>query len=84
MGTNKENVLQSLSSLDILNESNSERTRLLENMLQEKVSDGMEEEITPTARLSNPGLSSTFDEVVSGKWEVVYAPHMTTIAGLFG
>jgi len=87
VGTNKDKFLQSLSSLDSLNESNSERTRLLENILQEKVSDGksiMEEEITPTARLSNPGLSSTFDEVASGKWKVVYAPHMTTIAGLFG
>uniref|UniRef100_A0A7S3VGK4 Uncharacterized protein n=1 Tax=Chaetoceros debilis TaxID=122233 RepID=A0A7S3VGK4_9STRA len=87
VGTNKEKFLRSLSSLDSLNESNSERTRLLENILQEKLSDGksiMEEEITPTPRLLNPGLSSTFDEVASGKWKVVYAPHITTIAGLFG
>ena len=34
--------------------------------------------------LSSPGLVETFDAVAKGNWKVVYAPHMTTIAGLFG
>lgn len=87
MGTNKEKFLQSLSSLDSLNESTSQRTRFLDNIIQENVSDGTlitEGETAPTPTLTNPGLSSTFDEVAAGKWKVVYAPHITTIAGLFG
>jgi len=34
--------------------------------------------------IQNPGLKQSFNVVASGKWKVIYAPHMTTIAGLFG
>lgn len=35
------------------------------------------------AGLSNPGSTESFASVAPGVWRVVYAPHMTTIAGLF-
>ena len=34
--------------------------------------------------LVDPGSRGSFAPVAPGVWRVVYAPHMTTIAGLFG
>ena len=33
--------------------------------------------------LSNPGSRASFASVAPGSWRVVYAPHMTIMAGLF-
>ena len=63
-----------LGSLDRpydLNEHDENRTNLL-NALADS-----------GAGLSNPGSTESFALVAPGVWRVVYAPHMTTIAGFF-
>jgi hypothetical protein len=93
VGTNKQMFLQSLDTLNTLNQASKKRTELLDKMISEKVTtkdlnnalttseaDG----ILPTASLENPGLESIFSSVAPGTWKVIYAPHMTTIAGIAG
>ena len=92
LGTNKQNFLKSLDTLSMLNQASRERTELLNNMISEKIvtndliipSTSSKDDIIPTASLENPGLESTFSTVAPGTWKVVYAPHITTIAGLAG
>lgn len=92
LGTNKQNFLKSLDTLSMLNQASRERTELLNNMISEKIvtndliipSTSSKDDIIPTASLENPGLESTFSSVAPGTWKVVYAPHITTIAGLAG
>lgn len=91
LGTNKESFLQSLDNNYTLNQASKERTSLLNKMISEKITtenlnkktngetDGSE---VPTLSLMNPG--SEYASVAPGLWKVVYAPHMTTISGLFG
>lgn len=93
VGTNKQMFLQYLDTLNTLNQASKERTQLLNKMISEKVTtkdpdnslttseaDG----IRQTASLENPGLENTFSAVAPGTWKVIYAPHMTTIAGIAG
>ena len=96
IGTNKQMFLQSLDTLNTLNQGSKERTQLLNKMISEKVttkdlnnaltsgSGSGEDGIIPTASLENPGLESTFSSVAPGTWKVIYAPHITTIAGIAG
>lgn len=88
VGTNKKLFLESLDRLDTLNLASSGRTDLLNKMITEKVLDGISNgsgtsaEILPTRSLDKPGLASTFGSVAQGTWKVIYAPHMTTMAGI--
>lgn len=93
VGTNKQMFLQSLDTLNTLNQASKERTQLLDKMISEKVTTkdlnnaltiNSEDGIIPTASLENPGLENTFSSVAPGTWKVIYAPHMTTIAGIAG
>ena len=92
-GTDKRVFFESLDRDDTLNQASKERTTLLNKMVEDKVitedlktipGNIIGKEGESTLSLKNPGLVNTFDMVASGTWKVVYAPHMTTIAGLFG
>lgn len=67
----KTKFLDSLDRPYDLNEHGENRTNLLNAL------------IDSGAGLSNPGSTGSFASVAPGIWRVVYAPHMTTIAGLF-
>lgn len=84
----KDAFLQSLEFDDRLNQPSKERTSLLNRMIANKrVTSNLSlpranNDDTSALSLENPG--SSFDSVAPGCWKVIYAPHMTTIAGLFG
>lgn len=87
----KQEFLDSLTSLESLNGASKERTTFLQRMIDNKVNVPVSEWVaeketasTETKSLKDPGLVETFNYVSKGDWKVVYAPHMTTIAGLFG
>jgi hypothetical protein len=93
--TNKDLFLKSLERLNILNDESMERSSLLNQMIQSKqeverigvrtISPSLQEETTvPSQSLMNPGRLSSFSNVATGTWKVIYAPHMTTISGIFG
>jgi hypothetical protein len=67
----KTSFLDSLDRPYDLNEHGENRSNLLNALVDS--GDG----------LSNPGSTESFASVAPGVWRVVYAPHMTTIAGLF-
>jgi hypothetical protein len=67
----KSEFLESLKVPYNLNNNNPTRTELLQNL------------INSGSSLSNPGRAETFSSVAPGSWKVVYAPHMTIMAGLF-
>lgn len=67
-----------LESLDLsyeLNANSPTRTGLLQNLIDYGTNPG-------GVNLSKPGRAETFESVAPGTWKVVYAPHMTTAAGL--
>lgn len=67
----KSTFLQSLDpTVGLINDGSSTRTQLLNNVLEQG------------AGLPNPGSLASFASVAPGTWRVVYAPHMTTMAGL--
>lgn len=68
--TVKTNFLDALDRPYDLNEQSETRTKLLNAL------------IDSGSGLLNPG--SAFTSVAPGIWRVAYAPHMSTIAGLFG
>lgn len=92
LGTDKRIFFESLDTDKTLNEASKERTNLLNKMIASKVTtenlnvipENVSVEDKPTLSLKDPGLAATFNKVASGTWKVVYAPHMTTISGLFG
>ncbi len=91
--TNDKSIfLDSLDKTDSLNLATKLRTSLLHNMIDNKVNvasnkwkEGEEDSSSSSSKsLQKPGLQETFNLVSEGNWKVIYAPHMTTIAGLFG
>eukprot|EP01082_Thalassiosira_pseudonana_P006434 g6053.t1 g6053 contig20:696970-697845(+) len=68
----KNRFLESLDNQYDLNQSSVLRTQLLNDL------------IVDGNGLANPASNAAFAPVASGVWRVVYAPHITTIAGLFG
>ena len=68
----KNRFLESLDNQYDLNQSSDLRTQLLNDL------------IVDGNGLANPGSNAAFAPVASGVWRVIYAPHITTIAGLFG
>jgi len=82
----KDTFLQSLDFDDRLNQPSQERTALLNRVIANKqeVSSSLSsasKDGTSALSLQNPG--SSFGSVAPGRWRVIYAPHMSTIAGLF-
>lgn len=92
LGTDKRIFFESLDTDGTLNEASKERTNLLNKMIAGKVitenlnviPGNVSGEYKPSLSLKDPGLMQSFSKVASGTWKVVYAPHMTTISGLFG
>lgn len=90
----KQNFLDSLDYTNELNHATKERSTLMQKMIDEKLCvplsafEQKQRESQPSTQscmsLENPGLLETFSLVAEGCWKVIYAPHMTTIAGLFG
>ncbi len=81
--------LDSLDEKDTLNAATKTRTNLLQKMIDNKTSVSSVEDLIPensssSKSLEKPGLQETFNRVSEGNWKVIYAPHMTTISGLFG
>ena len=73
VGEQKQTKAQFLDALDKpydMNKRSEDRTQLLNDVLD------ME------GGLANPGSEDSFSSVASGVWRVVYAPHMTIMAGL--
>jgi hypothetical protein len=91
---NKQNFLDSLDDTNALNYATRERSTLMQKMIDEKLCvplNALEQkmkELQPSTQscmsLENPGLLETFSNVAEGCWKVIYAPHITTIADLFG
>ncbi len=84
---NKQNFLDSLDDKNALNQATKERSILMQTMIDKKISVpfiAFEPSTQSCMSLENPGLLETFSHVAEGCWKVIYAPHMTTIAGLFG
>ena len=93
LSTTKSKFLRSLDHLDRMNEHNLERTELLERLVAnkvevpvEKILEGyeMEEHHTTDCSIQQPGKWDNMQKVAAGDWKVIYAPHMTTMAKLFG
>lgn len=93
--TDKDLFLESLDALDTLNVASKERTHLLNQMIQSKQEverininnksqTSQERRYVPSQSLLNPGRLSSFSNVATGTWKVIYAPHMTTISGTVG
>ena len=88
--SDKGRFLESLDTTESLNLASTERTNLLQHMIDKRVdvpSNQLKEEnddASSSRSLERPGLQETFNIVSEGNWKVIYAPHMTTIAGLFG
>lgn len=91
MSSDKQDFLDSLDRKDSLNQATKERSALMQKMIDNKLdipaNNWNEEKFTQSsvsASLERPGLRESFNTVAEGNWKVIYAPHMTTIAGLFG
>jgi hypothetical protein len=93
--SDKHVFLESLDRWNTLNTASIERTSLLNQMIQSKKevlrlnrinSSPLSPKQTsvPAQSLMNPGRLSSFSMVANGTWKVIYAPHMTTISGIFG
>jgi hypothetical protein len=70
--TSKADFFDALDRPYDLNGGSGARTSLLEDVVR------------GAGGLADPGSLGSFAPVALGVWSVVYAPHMTTIAGLFG
>lgn len=96
----KDDFLQSLDTFKTINGATEERSTLLQQMVGNKINVPLEHlgggETSQSMSmaghchchcnnsLQNPGLKENFNEVAAGNWKVIYAPHMTSIAGLLG
>ena len=82
----KDRFVASLTDLDTLNQHDKDRTRLLQEMIDSKVEVPIQEykRSGSNASIENPGLWQSMQPVAKGTWKVVYAPHMTTMAGIAG
>ena len=86
--------LNSLDTTDSLNVATKQRTNLLQQLIDNKIyvasnewnneKQNLSSSSLSSKSLEKPGLSETFNLVSKGNWKVIYAPHMTTIAALFG
>lgn len=83
--------LNSLDRDDTLNLATKGRTSLLSKLIADKVivskadwSDISANDLTRKdgSSLANAGSRESFQLVAPGRWKVIYAPHMTTMAGL--
>ncbi|OEU07951.1 hypothetical protein FRACYDRAFT_196982 [Fragilariopsis cylindrus CCMP1102] len=73
VGTNKVNFLNSLDTMDTLNDATKERTTLLNKMISEN----------NTETKTNSHLQSASPNPIAvGKWKVIYAPHISTAANI--
>jgi len=70
--TVKSRFFNSLDCVNDLNKASKERTELLNDIIEKGDS------------VSNPGSRESFMPMAPGRWRVIYAPHMTTMAGLAG
>lgn len=69
-----------------------DRTQLLQDLIDQKtevpiqrfLSNGKKTQGSITVSIQNPGTWESMQPVAQGLWKVVYAPHMTTMAGLAG
>ena len=84
----KAQFLESLENLDKLNQASKDRTALVSKMINEKVlTSNLRANLKKNGMdysLAKPGSKQSFEQVAAGTWKVIYAPHMTTISGLFG
>ena len=93
IASEKQEFLDSLDHLDKLNLATEQRSSLMKNFIDNKITiplsdwdrEGSDLQQGNQCRsLEKPGLHQTFNFVAKGNWKVIYAPHMTTIAGLLG
>jgi hypothetical protein len=92
MSSDKESFLNTLDVTNTLNGATKERSAMMQKMIDNRLDIAVEKwslaeggsDVTATKSLENPGLKDSFNKVAPGNWKVIYAPHMTTIAGLFG
>ena len=70
--TVKSRFFNSLDCVNDLNKASKERTELLNDIIEKGDS------------VANPGSRESFLPMAPGRWRVIYAPHMTTMAGLAG
>lgn len=91
--TDKDAFLASLDTLDSLNDATKERTGLLNSLIENKnevrdlarpSTSSLSSSSSSSPSLERPGSVEAFMDVAPGTWSVVYAPHMTTMAGLVG
>ncbi|KAL7452256.1 hypothetical protein ACHAWC_003992, partial [Mediolabrus comicus] len=68
--TVKSRFFNSLDCVNDLNKASKERTELLNDIIDKGDS------------VANPGSRESFMPMAPGRWRVIYAPHMTTMAGL--
>jgi hypothetical protein len=84
----KSRFIGSLNRLDGLNEYTSDRSHLLETLIARKVDVPVNQlGTTPDSddrSIAFPGKWENMQPVAAGDWNVVYAPHMTTMAKLAG
>jgi hypothetical protein len=88
--SDKVSFLECLDSQDTLNLSSKSRSALLDKLIADKVTVSREDWKSSSVAsaesgvqsLSNPGSKESFEIVAPGNWKVIYAPHMTTMAGL--
>lgn len=86
--TSKNAFLESLDYLDRMNIHNTDRTRLLQDMIDNKVEISVDEYVQGTTytgvSIQNPASWESMQAVAKGTWKVVYAPHMTIMSNLAG
>lgn len=92
--SSKQAFLQSLDEAYRLNSGTEERTALLNRMISEKVELDVDEfnrranilssDRHETLSIKHPGKLESIESVGAGTWQVIYAPHMTTMAKLGG
>lgn len=85
----KDTFLSSLDTLDRLNTHHKDRTRLLQEMIDSRVEIPIQDYLkdstsTNNVSIQNPGQWESMQMIAQGTWKVIYAPHMTIMAGLAG
>jgi len=90
----KGSFLRSLDSWDSLNAAGGDRSALLDTLIKnrrevDQIMDddstvGKKDERKGSPSLRRPGSCEAFSVVAPGTWDVIYAPHMTFMAGLAG
>lgn len=91
--TPKNSFLDSLDKFNSLNTATPERTKLLNQLIENKITVPAEKVLASSSErndngaslsIKDPGLWDSMMPVAPGNWKVIYAPHMTTMANLAG